>query len=492
MSTSTKKKKKKLGLKILIFLALAVVVIIVASAVKNAGKVQAEIPTVQTARVTRGDLQEEVSSAGTVAGEETITIYAPASGTVKEISVRSGDEISAGAVLMTYDLEKLEADLYQAKLQNEKSQLAYDNTLTNNSKGNGKVSEAKVNLSVLEKQIEDHEAYLKNLQTALSDYLTKESNDRVLKDYNLRKKQTELAEKLKSLPPGTTDYNDAAKELESVANQLEQLALQQSLTTKSEYQADLEKKISEEKEAIAGFQEYRAKMEAQKSTGEASVLDDYNRRQLEIDKELTDLNYQRLLDEVQAARKGISTEVQGVVTTLSAAPGGSVAVGMPVATLERTDKLKVSASATKYVMERLKVGQQVEVRIGDKTYDGRVSHIDRFATISNLNAASVGFEVELLQKDDFIYLGMEAKMTIFTRKAENALQLPTQAVNANKDGDFVYVVQNGAIVKKPVKVGIISNGITEIIEGVTESDEVVVKSQGNLEEGMEVLATPAN
>ena len=86
---------------------------------------------------------------------------------------------------------------------------------------------------------------------------------------------------------------------------------------------------------------------------------------------------------------------------------------------------------------------------------------------------------------------MEAKMKIYTNKAENALLLPSEAVNANKDGDFVYVVQNGTIAKKPVKVGIICNGQAEIQEGITENDEVVVKYNGYLEEGTNVIVAPA-
>ena len=142
-------------------------------------------------------------------------------------------------------------------------------------------------------------------------------------------------------------------------------------------------------------------------------------------------------------------------------------------------------------MERLRVGQKVDVTIGDKTFPGEVTHIDRIATVTNLNAASVGFEVELLEKDDSVYIGMEVKMTIYTNFAENALQLPTEAVNANKDGDFVYVVENGVIAKKAVKVGIVSHGTAQILEGITESDEVVTKYSGYLEEGTAVIATPA-
>lgn len=486
-----KSKRKKKGKKIILVILL-LILIVGGIGIYKASKQPIDVtPIVQTQKATRGDLQEEITNTGNVAGIETVAIYAPAAGTIQEVSFRTGEEIPKGTVLATYDLDKMEKDLYQAKLQNEKAQISYDHTVNNSSKGNGKVKEADTNLSVLKQQIEDHQNYLKNLQKELVNYQTKVSNDLVLANYNLTKKQTELKTKLENLTPGTKEYEDAVKELEGIVNQLEQLTLQQRLNTQSDYEKDLEKKITEEQQTIADLQEYQVKMQSQKTTGEASVLDADNRRQLEIDKELTDLSYQTLLEEAELAKKGIATEAQGVITNLMVKPGSQVAAGMQIAELERSDVLKVKASATKYAMERLKLGQRVDVTLGDKVFEGKVTHIDRIAVLSNLNAASVGFEVELLEKDDSVYIGMEAKMKIYTNKAENALLLPSEAVNANKDGDFVYVVQNGAITKKPVKVGIISNGQAEIKEGITENDEVVVKYSGYLEEGTIVNSTPA-
>jgi len=98
--------------------------------------------------------------------------------------------------------------------------------------------------------------------------------------------------------------------------------------------------------------------------------------------------------------------------------------------------------------------------------------------------------VEIQDKDEFLYVGMEVKLSIHTNSAENALQLPAQAVNVNKEGDFVYVVRDGMIAKKSVKVGFVSHGMIQIIDGITESDEIVTDYKGNLEEGMAVIAQP--
>ena len=77
-------------------------------------------------------------------------------------------------------------------------------------------------------------------------------------------------------------------------------------------------------------------------------------------------------------------------------------------------------------------------------------------------------------------------MTIYTDHADNALILPTEAVNTNKDGDFVYVLQGDVVAIKPVTCGITSDGLVEILSGITEADEVVADYEGELEEGVAV------
>ena len=93
--------------------------------------------------------------------------------------------------------------------------------------------------------------------------------------------------------------------------------------------------------------------------------------------------------------------------------------------------------------------------------------------------------------DDKIILGMDAKLTIYTKKAENALLIPVEAINADRDGDFLYVVENGIVVRKSIVCGISSDVYAEIKEGLTEEDEIILTSYSDLEEGMAVTVLPA-
>ena len=95
--------------------------------------------------------------------------------------------------------------------------------------------------------------------------------------------------------------------------------------------------------------------------------------------------------------------------------------------------------------------------------------------------------MHLTEVDDNIILGMDAKVTVYTKKAENTLLIPVEVINADRDGDFLYVAENGVVVKKQIVCGISTDTYTEVLEGITEEDQIITGSYvGNLEEGMAV------
>ena len=58
------------------------------------------------------------------------------------------------------------------------------------------------------------------------------------------------------------------------------------------------------------------------------------------------------------------------------------------------------------------------------------------------------------------------------------------------NGDFVYVVEEGILVKKPVVTGISSDTMIQIVEGLSEGEQVVTEVTAALMEGMPVMAMP--
>lgn len=467
------KKKKHKKAPVIIGVA-AVILIGLWLAGRAAGSPTAAL--VSTTSAVRGNLQESISTSGTVESEETKTVFAPVSGTIGQVNVETGDAVKAGELLISYDMDRLEKALLQSQLQLERSSAVYDGTMSQNSQSQSKLSEANVNLGILNRQIEDNKAYLKKLQGELNDYLKDNSS-------YLAAESVELQETLKNLTPGSAEYN-------SVSSALSWNGFLQQNLNNTEYVTDTNKEIAEVQERLAGYEEYKARMESQKSSSEATVLDSYGRTQYDTDLELAKLSYQEAEEDYNIAKQGICAEFDAIVTSCSALPGAGISAGMQLLTLQSSKDLKVSFTASKYDIGKLALGQKADVTVSGRVYHGEISKINRFAEKNVSNTPMVGVEIHLLDADDKIILGMDARLTIYTGQAENALLIPVEVINADKEGDFLYVVENGVVVKRPIVCGISTDVYTEVLEGLTEEDVIIADSYTNLVEGMAVTVMP--
>ena len=153
------KKRKKAPIIIAAIIIILIVIRMVSCAFSGSAGVMGS-----TTNAFRGDIEENVSTSGKVVSEEKAVLFAPVGGRLNEVNVAAGDAVKAGDVLMTYDMEQMEERLQEATLQQTKSNASYNSTMTENSKSQAKLNEANTNLAVLDQQLTDYKAYLKELQ----------------------------------------------------------------------------------------------------------------------------------------------------------------------------------------------------------------------------------------------------------------------------------------------------------------------------------------
>lgn len=488
------KKKKKIWPIILIIALVIIFVIIKIVGSMNEGK---EVALVTTAKVERGDLQDFVNVSGTVESREKAAVFSAVTGKVSEVNVSVGDAVKKSDMLVSFDMEYMDKQLRQATLQYDKNMAMYQSAMTGNDTAKQKYDEAITNLAVLEQQIKDYTALLEKLQNqqAEGQRYAAESFSKQAMNLNAQLKalQTELAGMAAAGGEGTPEYISKAEEAEQIQANLLQLEYSQQSIGSSQQERDLQKQITETQKQLAEFEAYKAKMESQKATGEATVMDSYDKVQYTADKELFVMSYEEVKAQHQKAENGIVADFDGVVTACSVLPGGMVSDGMQVMTVESTEKVKMVFHVSMKMLEKLEIGQKADVNILDNVYEGRVSKIDRMAqdmSITGTKAPMVKVEMEILNPDDKIILGINAKADIYTGKAENAMLIPVEAINVDKNSDFVYVVEDGIVVRKDIVCGVASSEMTEVVSGLTESDVLVRSALTPVEEGMAVTVMP--
>lgn len=485
-----KKKKKKKRKKAPIIIVL-VIVILIAVRLFACGNTGAPA-VVTTARPILGDVEESISTSGIVSSEEQKTYFAQVSGVLGTVHVEAGGTVKRGDLLISYDMERMERNLKEASLQQLVSASSYSSTLSSNSKSQSKLQEANTNLAVLNQQIADFESYLNSLQEKLESNQRDTSKSLAEESLSLSTQSSQLQREMESLNIQSEDY---AQEAARITQKIQEISAAQARNSylqqvagSTDYVVKMQKEIEDVQKRLAECKEYKAEMESQKATNENTVLDTYQQEQYSANNEISQLAYQQVEEDYYTAKQGLTAEFDGIVLDCTALEGAMVTSGMQLLTLADSNRIKVTFSASKYDLEKLEIGQKADITISGNVYEGEVSKINRMAVMSMSGTPMVDVELHITNPDDRIILGLDAKITIHTAKAENALLIPVEAINADKEGDFLFVTVNGKVVKRPVVCGISSDTYVEIMEGITEEDEVILYSYSNLEEGVAVTA----
>lgn len=504
-----KAKKKKLRRRIA---AVVIVALIAGFFVRNSLMAKNTAPMVFTTEATVEDVEQTLRTGGTVKSTETKSYFSTVTVPVSEIKVAVGDKVKKGDVLLKFDEDALAEAKQEAELKLQSNEGGYSSSVYKDNKYLADLSEANTNLAVLEQQISDHETYLKGLQKTIEDKKAWYANQGALLQVSLLEWEKTINDEKKALEERNAyeaesqDMDDKEKREkrekdDAAKNQIAQdeetyLSLQEQVQYNSYEQQnnqeirDLEREASEIEKIIADAKELKAKMESQKETSEDAMMDTGSKEKLEADTALQKLTNGETLESIEEVESGIVADFAGVVTEIDAVEGSMPAENGKLMVLESTDKVVVHANVSKYDLEKLAVGQETEIDIAGNVYEGKVAKIEGMATTNNNGAAVVGVDISIDKPDENIFLGVEAKVVVHTAKVEGVVAIPMELINSDRDGDFVYVEENGVVAKKRITVGISSENLCEVKEGLAAGDKVIMSMGQEFEEGMAVTAVP--
>lgn len=500
-----KKKKKKIIRRCVLGGVVVVTAVLLFSrsmAAKNAPMV------VYTMPVTVEDIEEMMSTSGTVKSEEAKTYFAPLEAKVGAVDVAAGDSVKKGQKLLSFDEEALLEAKQIAQLNLKANEGGYESSIHKDNQYLAKLGEANVNLEVLDQQIADNENYLKELKKKAEDKKAWYANQGALLQVSLLEWEKKINDEKKALEErnaqelkdGVDDDDKEKKEKDEAAkgqiaaDEEVYLNLQEQVQYNSYDQQnnqeirEIEREIADVEKLIGEYEAYRSEMKTQKETSESGSMDQGSRSQLEANTEKERIENQEDIASIEEVESGMTAAFNGVVTEVEAVEGQTMQEGAKLVTLESTEKVKVEISVSKYDLEKIKTGQAADINIAGKEYKGKVTKINRMATTNASGAAVVGAEIEILNPDADIYLGVEARVEIHISKVAGAVAIPVEIINADKDGDFVFVAEDGMVVKKRLTLGISSDSYSEVKEGLSEGEQVIVTTGQELEEGMQVTA----
>ena len=233
--------------------------------------------------------------------------------------------------------------------------------------------------------------------------------------------------------------------------------------------------------ALATFDDTQDKYKTEKDN--LTLSDDMKRILVRSQNTLDNsvINYE--LQDLTLKYATLTSPINGIITNIEQ-PNSGVNITPASAAFSIIDPTSIyfKAQIDQEDVNRVKVGDKTTITLDsfpDKEFNSEVTYIS-FTPISGQTSTVYEIRFKLIGNDnqDLKYrLGMDGDAVISLREVENALTLPIDAIHQDKDEPYVLIKSNDnnqTLTKKNIKIGIETDTTVEILEGLTENDQIVV------------------
>jgi multidrug efflux system membrane fusion protein len=135
-------------------------------------------------------------------------------------------------------------------------------------------------------------------------------------------------------------------------------------------------------------------------------------------------------------------------------------------------------------------GHQVSVAAWNRDFTKKIA-TGFLLTLDNevdQNTGTVKLRAQFPNSDYALFPDEFVNASMLVKTLQDALLVPTAAIQTGAQGSFVYVVQpNNTVVQRPVTVGPAQGDLTAIVKGVNAGDKVVTDGLDKLQPGTKVV-----
>ena len=174
----------------------------------------------------------------------------------------------------------------------------------------------------------------------------------------------------------------------------------------------------------------------------------------------------------------IKSPTSGKIHLLNINTGQLISPSTPVAQIYGNPIAIIKLPSIYY--NKIKIGDEIEVFSNELGIKEKTRIYYKSTIIDPLSQT-----FEIRAKVYKFPIGSFAIAKITLNKKDKAFVIPTSAI-LGLDKKYVFIVNGDRAYKKIVKIGISNGEITEILEGLTLNDTIVIEGQYNLQDGQKV------
>lgn len=242
-----------------------------------------------------------------------------------------------------------------------------------------------------------------------------------------------------------------------------------------------------------------AKADLDKARGEYERYRDLHRRGLVSKAMYDNLRYDLealeatwKLRELEYAYTTLRAPIDGIVAAREIRPGQNVQANQMTFRITGTDELVADLQIPQTELARIGAGQPVTLRVDSLPGREFPAEIVRVSPTIDARNGTFRARAHIPNADAELAPGMFARFSVAYERHSDALVIPRAALIEEDEETAVYVVNGSTVERRLIRTGIESGDSVQVLDGLAETDQVVVTGQSTLREGSKVLARLGN
>ncbi len=235
---------------------------------------------------------------------------------------------------------------------------------------------------------------------------------------------------------------------------------------------DLQKQVAQAKKSVdlAKVQLEQAKLGPARSAADT----------IKIQLEQAELGYQQALSSLNNAN--ITSPTAGVVSQVNINQGEMATSAQPSVVILDTSQMYVEINVPESAISTISVGQEVKIDIAS-TGEKSEGQVEIISPAPDERTQLYSVKISIKDAPESIKSGMFVKVNLNINAKEKIIAVISESILEDGIKNYVYIVEENKAIRRDVKLGIQSNEYTEIIEGIKEGEQLLIKGQNYVEDG---------
>ncbi len=475
---------------------LALLAIVLDGCASNEG--DADEGEVELVTVERGPLVTSITATGSILPGAEATLSFRVGGEASDVLVQAGQRVQRGQVLVQLNTPDLELQVRSAEgaLASAQAQLDQVNAGPRPeevaaAEANLAAAQAALNAATAERQRLEAgalEAEIAAAEAQVASALTQQKVAQDTHNNTMKCKKVTLptGEKEKICPGLGTLEEQARYNLHAAGVALEAAQAQlDTLQASTDYQVRAVR--ANEAGAMAQRDAAQAQLDLLLAGATAAQI---AAAEANVDQAKVALDSARLALE----RATLRAPLDGVVARVDVAPGEYVSPQMPAIALVDDSRFWIKADVDEADIGWVEVGQEVQITLDAFPGHGITGRVSALAPSATLGSGVVSYRItiEINPTDLPLRGGMTANTEIVRDRRDDVLLVPNRAIwiDADTGRPFVEKLVNGEVVITFVEQGAANDLESEVLSGLQEGDQLVVRSVSLRERFRDVVTMP--